>query len=258
MNNPALKIDIRGRDVNARAAYDPRFDKKPKVMKPKTISEVKPTKPVQPTPVPPTPVINRPAPVAQRPQPQVAVQPQPVQPKPVQPKPVQPKPVQPQPVQPQPVQPQPVQPKPVQPKPVLPATAVKPTDRLIVTGDSVATGIGHGGARGDNNSDAQWGRSSAQQLSYMQNKGSSYYRGADVVLSSGILNSGDLNSVEQQIKFLKKSGVKSIRLAGAPLRGKFSKYNVQLQALARMYGIQFIGGYASNDGVHPSSYINYK
>ena len=228
MNNPALKIDIRGRDVNARAAYDPRFDKKPKVMKPKTISEVKPTKPVQPTPVPPTPVINRPAPVAQRPQPQVAVQPQPVQP------------------------------KPVQPKPVLPATAVKPTDRLIVTGDSVATGIGHGGARGDNNSDAQWGRSSAQQLSYMQNKGSSYYRGADVVLSSGILNSGDLNSVEQQIKFLKKSGVKSIRLAGAPLRGKFSKYNVQLQALARMYGIQFIGGYASNDGVHPSSYINYK
>jgi len=132
------------------------------------------------------------------------------------------------------------------------------SSKTIVTGDSVATGIGYGGAKGNENSEAAWGRSSADQLAFMKRKGADYYRGANVILSSGVLNSGDIKSVEAQLKFLKQSGARNVRLAGAPLAGPYSKYNQQLEALAKKYGFQFIGGYDSSDGVHPRSYTNYR
>jgi len=139
-----------------------------------------------------------------------------------------------------------------------PTPQPQPTNRTIVTGDSVATGIGYGGAKGDPRTDAAWGRGSAEQLTFMQKKGAKYYKGSNVVLSSGVLNSGDLVSVEEQLKFLLKSGASSIRLAGAPLTGRLSRLNPQLKALAQKYGISFIGPYASQDGVHPDTYTNYK
>ena len=222
MNNPNLRFDIRDRDVEARGAYDPRFDKKrkPKKQPPahKTTSGMQQT--------PPTPPLSQPAPRVSIRQPQS----QPVA---------------------QPPSPQQV----AQPQPV---STVQPANRTIVTGDSVATGIGHGGAKGNPSTDAAWGRGSAEQLAFMQQKGAEYYRGANVILSSGVLNSGDMASVEAQLKFLIQSGAKSIRLAGAPMAGRFAALNPQLKALAQKYGIHFIGPYASQDGVHPLSYTNYQ
>ena len=145
-----------------------------------------------------------------------------------------------------------------QPKAVSSSPSSSSPIRTIVTGDSVATGIGHGGARGNNTTEAAWGRGSAEQLAFMRKKGADYYRDANVVLSSGVLNSGDLKSVEAQLQFLRQSGVKNVRLAGGPLVGPHSKYNQHLKNLAKKYGFQFIGGYDSNDGVHPSSYVNYR
>lgn len=224
MNNPNFKFDIRDRDVEARGAYDPRFDKKRKLNKQplanKTTSGMQPTPPPpSPPPIQPTPRVSirqpQTLPVAQPPSPQQQARPQPV-------------------------------------------STTQPANRTIVTGDSVATGIGHGGAKGNPSTDAAWGRGSAEQLAFMQQKGAEYYRGANVILSSGVLNSGDMASVEAQLKFLIQSGVKSVRLAGAPMAGRFAALNPQLQALAQKYGIHFIGPYASQDGVHPLSYTNYK
>lgn len=127
----------------------------------------------------------------------------------------------------------------------------------IVTGDSVATGIGHGGKRGTDSSEAQWGRGSAAQLQYMLNKGPNYYKGRDIVLSSGALNSQDLGSVDRQLKFLRDSGARSVRLAGAPLQGRLSYLNTPLRKLADKYGFSFLGGYESRDAVHPTDYSTY-
>lgn len=133
-----------------------------------------------------------------------------------------------------------------------------PSKNLLVTGDSVATGIGHGGKRGTSESDAQWGRSSAQQLAYMLRKGPQYYSNRDVILSSGALNSGDLSSVDKQLKFLVDSGARSVRLAGAPVRGQFSRLNAPLQSLAAKYGVTFMGPYESSDNIHPKDYSRYR
>ena len=223
MNNLRIK-DIRDRDIDARGGYDPRYDKRPK----QTQVQPQPQAPVQPAPQ------------------QVAPQPQPPPPPPSTKMPTIQQPQQPQ----QPPQPQRLSIQP-QPQPVAPA-------RTIVTGDSVATGIGYGGAKGTPESEAQWSRSSAQQLAYMQRKGPDYYRGANVVLSSGVLNSGDLASVEAQLQFLRQANVRSVRLAGAPLGGIHSRHNAALKALAEKYGFTFMGGYDSDDGVHPRSYQNYR
>lgn len=240
MTNSNPRFDIRDRDINARALYDPRFDKKRKVNNQPPVQKA--ASGMQPPAPQPDLRINQPAPSAQTQQLQITPSTQP---------PAQP--ASPQPV-PQTPAPQPAaQPQPVQQRP-----APQSTTRRIVTGDSVATGIGHGGARGDATTDAAWGRGSNEQLNFMRSKGPEYYRGADVVLSSGVLNSGDIPSVEEQIKFLVQSGAKSIRLAGAPNTGRFAYLNPVLQELAQKYGIQFIGSYASQDGVHPFSYTNYK
>lgn len=139
------------------------------------------------------------------------------------------------------------------PSPSSPSSSLPP----IITGDSVATGIGHGGARGSEASEAQWGRGSAAQLAYMKAKGPKYYTGRDVILSSGVLNSGDLESVRKQLEFLKSSGARSVRVAGAPLTGRFSGLNQKLNDLSNLYGFSFMGGYKSSDGVHPADYKGY-
>ena len=132
--------------------------------------------------------------------------------------------------------------------------------RRIVTGDSIATGIGYGGARGDDRSEAQWGRNAQTQLNYLQQKGSAYYKGNDVTLSSGLLNdASQIDAVKKQIEFLLAAGVNSIRLAGGPTSGNYSGVNVTLEKLAKQYGIHFIGGYTpSSDQVHPTTYNGYQ
>ena len=239
MNKLRIK-DIRDRDINARALYDPRYDKRPK----QTQVQPQPQAPVQAAPQPQSQPQSQPQPKPNR---TPTIQQQPPQQPPQQP---QPQRLSIQPFQP-PQQQLSIQPRQPQPQPAAPA-------RTIVTGDSVATGIGYGGAKGTPESEAHWGRSSAQQLAYMRRKGPNYYRGADVVLSSGVLNSGDLASVEAQLQFLRQANVRSVRLAGGPLGGIHSRHNAALKALAEKYGFTFMGGYDSDDGVHPRSYQNYR
>ena len=150
---------------------------------------------------------------------------------------------------------------PPQPVPTPPITRPAVAQaRRIVTGDSIATGIGYNGQRGDENSSAQWGRNPQAQLDYMRGKGSEFYSGADVVLSAGLLNDpSQIQAVKEQIEFLLNSATRSIRLAGGPLSGSYANVNSNLEAIAKEYGIDFIGGYeAGSDGVHPLSYNGYQ
>ena len=127
--------------------------------------------------------------------------------------------------------------------------------KAIVTGDSIATGIGHGGARGSDFTEAQWGRGPSAQLRFMQSRGPSYYRGRDVILSTGILNNEDWASVKSQLVFLDKAGARSVKVAGTP----FPSYNNRLQRLCEQHGASFLGGYKPGpDGIHPSSYTMMK
>lgn len=234
--------DIRDRDINARGGYDPRYDKRPDVVAPPMEAAVEP---VVEVPVA-EPVVEEPAPIVEAPVAPRAPIPEPIPFNPA------PPPEGYQPIQP-PESYQPIPPpsqSPAAPRAVTPG-------RLIVTGDSVATGLGWGGAEGSDSSDAQWSRSSAKQLAYMLRKGPEYYRGAQVVLSSGILNSGDIRSVESQLRFLTNAGA-TVRLVGTPFQGIHSVYNRKLKALADKYGVTFLGGYESVDGVHPAYYENYR
>ncbi len=120
-----------------------------------------------------------------------------------------------------------------------------------VTGDSIATGIGHNSERGTDFTDAQWGRSPSQQLHLMINRGPQYYRGRDVIISTGILNHEDWNSVEKQFQFLVTSETNTVKVVGTP----FTEYNNKLSVLCSRYGFIFIGGYTPGpDGIHPESY----
>ena len=122
---------------------------------------------------------------------------------------------------------------------------------VVVTGDSIATGIGHNSARGNDFSDAQWGRSPSQQLHLMINRGHQYYRGRNVIISTGILNHEDWNSVEKQFQLLLISKPNTVRVVGTP----FTEYNNKLSALCSRYGFIFMGGYTPGpDGIHPESY----
>ncbi len=122
---------------------------------------------------------------------------------------------------------------------------------VVVTGDSIATGIGHNSERGTDFTDAQWGRSPSQQLHLMINRGPQYYRGRDVIISTGILNHEDWNSVEKQFQFLVTSETNNVKVVGTP----FTEYNNKLSVLCSRYGFIFIGGYTPGpDGIHPESY----
>ena len=203
--------DIRDRDVEARAGYDPRFDKRTKPVikdeglsksgntpKPGTVSSGKVTKP---------PVVS----TVEAPQ---AITPEPVE--------------------------------------------FNPSAALFY-GDSIATGLGHNSARGDDTSDAQWGRGAASVLALMNSRPQGTFKDKDVVLSTGILNSGaDWDTVKAQLNFLQGRGAKSIRLVGVPNTDKYPGWNDQLQQIATDSGVTFLGGYTpGSDGVHMPDYSTY-
>ena len=116
-----------------------------------------------------------------------------------------------------------IKPKKVDEPPAPPAVeAVQPVSttefnpmEALYYGDSIATGLGHGGAKGDDGSDAMWGRGAASTLALLNSRPEGTFKGKDVVLSTGILNSGaDWDTVRSQINHLKGRGTKSIRLVG--------------------------------------------
>ena len=120
-------------------------------------------------------------------------------------------------------------------------------------GDSIATGLGHGGARGNESSDAMWGRGAADTLALLNSRPEGTFKGRDVVLSSGVLNSGaDWDTVRSQVRLLQNRGANSIRLVGAPSGSdRFSGYNKNLSSISDELGVNFLGGYTpGNDGVH--------
>jgi len=122
---------------------------------------------------------------------------------------------------------------------------------VVVTGDSIASGIGYRGERGNDMSDAQWGRSPSSQYHLMTLRGSQYFSGRDVVLSTGILNHEDWESVKRQFQFLSNSAPNQVKIVGTP----FARYNSRLLELCSEYNFIFLGGYTPGpDGIHPSSY----
>ena len=126
-------------------------------------------------------------------------------------------------------------------------------------GDSIATGLGHGGAQGDENSDAMWGRGAAGVLGLMNTRPEGTFKDRDVVLSTGVLNSGaDWDTVRSQLNFLNGRGARSVRLVGVPNTDQYAGWNDQLQSLADETGAQFMGGYTpGSDGVHMTDYSTY-
>lgn len=126
-------------------------------------------------------------------------------------------------------------------------------------GDSIATGLGHNSQRGDDNSDAQWGRGAAGTLALMNSRPEGTFKGQDVVLSTGVLNSGaDWDTVRAQLNFLNQRGARSVRVVGVPETGKYQGWNTQLQTLSDEAGATFLGGYTpGDDGVHMPDYSTY-
>lgn len=132
--------------------------------------------------------------------------------------------------------------------------------RQIITGDSLAVGV-----YGDDiysrlgsdydDADRQSGRSAADQLEYMQSKGASYYEGAEVVLSTGLLNSqGDFESVRAQFEFLINAGAKYIDVIGIPdTTPQYKVWGYELWKLTQEYPeVTYMGSFtAGSDGVHP-------
>jgi len=119
-------------------------------------------------------------------------------------------------------------------------------------GDSIATGLGHGGAEGNENSDARWGRGAARTLALLNSRPEGTFKDQDVVLSTGILNSGaDWDTVRSQVNFLNGRGARSVRLVGVPNTDQYAGWNDQLQTIADETGATFLGGYTpGEDGVH--------
>ena len=119
-------------------------------------------------------------------------------------------------------------------------------------GDSIATGLGHRGARGDDTTDAQWGRGAAAVLALMNSRPEGTFKDKDIVLSTGILNSGaDWDTVRSQVNFLQGRGARSIRLVGLPNTDQYSGWNDNMSTIADETGAIFLGGYTpGDDGVH--------
>jgi len=139
----------------------------------------------------------------------------------------------------------------------LQATPTK--SKTLCFGDSLATGLCHGGAEGNENSDARWGRGAGRTLEVMGGRPDGTFRGNDVVLSTGILNSGlNLDTVRAQINLLNERGAKSIQLVGVPNTDAYPGWNDRLQTIAKETGSTFLGGYKpGSDGVHMPDYSTY-
>ena len=138
-------------------------------------------------------------------------------------------------------------PQPITPEPV----EFNPSTALFY-GDSIATGLGHGGAKGTPDSDAHWGRGAQATLALLNSRPEGTFRDQDIVLSTGVLNSGaDWDTVRSQVNFLQGRGARSVRLVGVPNTERYSGWNDQFQTIADETGAIFLGGYTpGNDGVH--------
>ena len=138
-------------------------------------------------------------------------------------------------------------------------TTVFDPSTALYYGDSIATGLGHRGARGDDTTDAQWGRGAAGVLALMNNRPEGTFKGKDIVLSTGILNSGpDWDTVRSQVNFLQGRGARSIRLVGLPNTERYSGWNEKLQSIANETGSIALPSYTpSSDGVHMPNYSQY-
>lgn len=137
------------------------------------------------------------------------------------------------------------------------ATAIPDTSsqRLFI-GDSIAEGM-KDAAKGEGNT--QVGRKPHEVLSEMERMGTDYFKGKEVVLSTGLSNNTqDLDSVRKQMEFLKNAGAK-VKIAGmSNSREDLAPGNQQLQQLSSEYGYDFMGGYeAGKDKVHPTNYGDY-
>ena len=145
-------------------------------------------------------------------------------------------------------------PQPITPEPV----EFNPSTALFY-GDSIATGLGHKGARGDSNSDAHWGRGAQATLALLNSRPEGTFRDQDIVLSTGVLNSGaDWDTVRSQVNFLQGRGARSIRLVGVPNTERYAGWNDQLSSIAEETGSIFLGGYTpGSDGVHMTDYSTY-
>ena len=126
-------------------------------------------------------------------------------------------------------------------------------------GDSIATGLGHRGARGDDTTDAQWGRGAAAVLALMNSRPEGTFKDKDIVLSTGILNSGaDWDTVRSQVNFLQGRGARSIQLVGLPNTERYSGWNEKLQDIANETGSIALPSYdPGSDGVHMTDYSLY-
>jgi len=145
------------------------------------------------------------------------------------------------------------------PQPITPEPVEFDPSTALFYGDSIATGLGHGSQRGTPNSDAHWGRGAADTLALLNSRPKGTFRGKNIVLSTGILNSGaDWDTVRSQISHLQGRGARSIRLVGVPNTSAYPGWNDQLNTIATDAGITFLGGYdPGNDGVHMSDYSTY-
>lgn len=122
----------------------------------------------------------------------------------------------------------------------------------FVIGDSIAHGFAGRKGNGSESDDSQVGRNSATILKILQTKGDTL-KGSLIDLSTGIANStGDFDSVEKQLSYLKSIGAR-VRILG--VANDFSKakggINERLQQLASKYGFYFYGGYTGGkDKLH--------
>lgn len=130
------------------------------------------------------------------------------------------------------------------------------TNKPIFLGDSIADGMKNA-VNGEGNTLKS--RPPDVVLSEMQKMGLDYFKGREVVLSTGLSNNTvDLDSVRKQMEFLKQAGAK-VKIAGmSNSREDLAPGNQQLQSMAEEYGYQFMGGFdAGEDLIHPKNYGEY-
>ncbi len=130
------------------------------------------------------------------------------------------------------------------------------SSQRVFIGDSIAQGM-RDIVKGEGKT--QVGRKPHEVLSDIESLGSEYFKGKEVILSTGLSNgTHDVESVRKQMEFLKQSGA-NVKIAGmSNSREDLAPGNQQLQDLANEYGYGFMGGFeAGKDKIHPTNYDNY-
>lgn len=126
------------------------------------------------------------------------------------------------------------------------------SNKTVYVGDSVANGLAGSGDKAH----TKVGRGAQATLDHILSQPPEAWKDKNVVLSSGALNDSNFDAVQKQIEYLKQNGA-NVTLIGGPGQGgrsDLSQHNSRLEQIAKNTGVQFKGGYASADGVHPQSY----